>query len=73
MIGDIYAARLFHLVAARLGVALWKASVEEKLKTLDDIYRFAVEQVSIARGHFLELTIVLILVFELVLFFMGLM
>ena len=73
MIGDIYAARLFHLVAARLGLALWKASVEEKLKTLDDINRFAVDQVSIARGHFLELTIVLILIFELVLFFMGLM
>jgi hypothetical protein len=73
MIGDIYAARLFQLVAARLGVGLWKASVEEKLKTLDDIYRFAVEQVSIARGQLLELTIVLILVFELVLFFMGIM
>jgi len=73
MIGDIYAARLFNLVAARLGLSLWKASVEEKLKTLDGINRFAVDQVSIARGHFLELTIVLILVFELILFFMGIM
>jgi len=50
-----------------------KASVEEKLETLDDIYRFAVEQVSIARGQLLELTIVGILVFELILFFMGIM
>jgi hypothetical protein len=73
MIGDIYAARLFQLVASRLGVGLWRASVEEKLKTLDDIYRFAVEQVGIARGQLLELTIVLILVFELVLFFAGIM
>jgi hypothetical protein len=73
MIGDIYAARLFQLVASRLGVGLWRASVEEKLKTLDDIYRFAVEQVAIARGQLLELTIVLILVFELVLFFAGIM
>lgn len=73
MVGDIYAARLFNLIAARLGLSLWKASVEDKLKTLDDINRFAVDQVSIARGHFLELTIVLILVFELVLFFMGIM
>jgi hypothetical protein len=73
MIGDIYAARLFHLAASRLGLAMWKASVEEKLKTLDDIYRFAVEQVAIARGQLLELTIVLILMFELVLFFMGIM
>ena len=73
MVGDIFAARLFHLVADRLGLTTWKASVEEKLKTLDDIYRFAVEQVAISRGHFLELTVVLILLFELALFFMGIM
>ena len=73
MIGDIFAARLFQLVAARLGVGMWKASVDDKLETLDGVYRFAVEQVGISRGHFLELTIVAILVFELILFFLGLM
>jgi hypothetical protein len=73
LIGDIYAARLFHLVATRLGVPIWRASVDEKLKTLDDIYRFAVEQVAISRGHLLELTIIGILVFELLLFFLGIM
>ena len=71
--GDIYAARLFHLTAARLGLDVWKASVEDKLKTLHDIYRFAVEQIAILRGHLLELTIIAILVLELVLFFMGIM
>lgn len=71
--GDVYAARLFGLAAARLGLDHWKANVREKLKTLDDIYRFAVEQTSMARGEFLELTIVLILVLELVLFFLGIM
>jgi hypothetical protein len=73
LVGDIYAARVFNLAAARLGLDRWKASVEDKLETLDDIYRFAVEQVSIVRGHFLELTIILILIFELVLFFLGIM
>jgi hypothetical protein len=72
-IGDIYAARLFWLVADRLGLGTWKADIEGKLKTLDDIYRFAVEESSISRGQFLELTIVLILIFELLLFFMGVM
>jgi hypothetical protein len=43
------------------------------LKTLDHTYRFAVEQVAISRGQFLELTILLILVVELVLFFMRIM
>jgi hypothetical protein len=73
LVGDIYAARVFNLAAARLGLDRWKASVKEKLETLDDIYRFAVEQVGMARGHFLEFTIIMILVLELVLFFLGIM
>ena len=72
-IGDIYAARLFSLVADRLGLATWKANIQEKLKTLDDISRFAVEQSAMSRGQFLELTVVLILVLELVLIFLGVM
>jgi hypothetical protein len=72
-IGDIYAARMFGLVADRLGLETWKANVQEKLETLDDIARFALEQSSVARGQFLEITIVLILILELVLVFMGVM
>ena len=72
-IGDIYAVRLFRLAAERLALASWKADVENKLETLDDIYRFAVEQTGMARGTVLELTIVLILILELVLFFAGVM
>jgi len=72
-IGDIYAARLFGLVADRLGLEKWKANVQEKLKTLDDIYRFAVERTSMARGQFLELVVVLILILELVLLLLGVM
>jgi hypothetical protein len=72
-IGDIYAVQLFRLVGDRLGLETWKADVEAKLTTVDDIYRFAVEQHGIARGNFLELTIIMILVFELVLVLMGIM
>jgi hypothetical protein len=70
-IGDIYAVRLFRLAADRLGLDKWKADVEAKLETLDDIYRFAVELGAMARGQFLELTVVVILVLELVLILMG--
>jgi hypothetical protein len=71
--GDIYTARVLTLTGSRLGLEQWKANVQEKLKTLDDIYRFAVEQTGMARGEALEVMIVLILIFELVLFFMGIM
>jgi hypothetical protein len=72
-VGDIYAARLFGLVADRLGLETWKGNVRDKLATLDDINRFAVEQASMWREQFLELTIILILVLELVLVFLGVM
>lgn len=73
LVGDIYAARLLALAHARLGVTAWRDSVHDKLKTLDAIYRFAVDQTAMDRGEVLELAIVGILIFELVLFFMGIM
>jgi len=73
IVGDIYSARVLALAAARLGLTRWKQSVEDKLETLDEIYRSVVEQVSISRGQFLELLVVLILVLELILFFLGVM
>ena len=73
VVGDVYAARLFQLAGTRLGLDGWKQAVREKLKTLDDIYRFTVEQVNMTRGHVLELTIIAILLFELWLFFQGIM
>jgi hypothetical protein len=69
--GDVYAARLFSLTAARLGLDRWKANVNDKLKTLDDIYRFAVEYTGMARGEFLELTIVILIVLEILLVLWG--
>jgi hypothetical protein len=71
IVGDVYAARLFALATARLGLDQWKASVQEKLRTLSEIYRFAVEQTSMARGELLEIIVVLILVLELVLLLTG--
>jgi uncharacterized Rmd1/YagE family protein len=52
-------------VADRLGLSRWKANIDEKLETLDDIYRFAVEQTAMSRGQFLEVTVVVILILEL--------
>jgi hypothetical protein len=72
-VGDIYAARMFWLIAARLGLDRWKAHVSDKLQTLDSIYHFTVEQSNTARGELMELTVIGILVLELVLFFLGIM
>ena len=71
--GDIYAARLFTQVAARLRLDDWKRNVQEKLKTLGEINQFAVEQTGMAQANILELAIVLIMVIELALFMAGIM
>ena len=71
--GDPYAARLLSNASARLGVQHWKTSVDEKLRTLEDIRRFAVEQTGMSQANLLELIIVAILVIELGLFFAGIM
>jgi hypothetical protein len=73
LVGDVYAARLLALAHSRLGVTAWRESVLDKLKTLDEIYRFAVDQTAMERGELLEIAVVIILMFELALFFMGIM
>ena len=59
--------------AARLGLDRWKRNVDDKLETLDDIYRFAVERTGMSQANILELAILLILLIELGLFFAGIM
>lgn len=73
LVGDVYAARVYALTTSRLGLEGWKRNVTEKLQTVDALYRFAVDQAQMTRANLLELTIVLILVLELVLFFLGIM
>jgi hypothetical protein len=64
LVGDLYLARLSGLAAARLGLDRWKHNVEDKLKTLNDIHRFAIDQTGMAQANLLELVIVLILMIE---------
>jgi hypothetical protein len=73
LVGDVYSARLFSMAAARLGLEAWKENVKEKLKTLDEIYRFSVEQTGMSQGNLLELVIVAILILELGLLLAGIM
>ena len=69
LVGDVYLARLFSLAAARLGLDAWKSNVEQKLRTLNDIYRFAIERTGMAQANLLELVIVLILILEFAMVF----
>ncbi len=70
-LSDMFAARLYKLAAAKVGVPDYKALVAQKLKTAEDLYHDMIEQFNQARGFFLEVLVVLILLIELVYLFLG--
>jgi hypothetical protein len=70
-LSDMFAARLYRLAAARVGVPDYKDLVAKKMKTAEDLYQDMVEQFNHARGFFLEVVVVLILLIELFYLFRG--
>jgi hypothetical protein len=59
------------LAAAKVGVPDYKDLVAQKLKTAEDLYHDMVEQFNQSRAFFLEVTVVLILLIELLYLFRG--
>ena len=70
-LSDMFAARLYRLAAQKVGVPDYKDLVTRKIHTAEELYRFMVDQFNQSRGFFLELTVVIILVIELVFLFKG--
>ena len=70
-LSDMFAARLYKLAAAKVGVPDYKDLVAQKLKTADDLHHDMVEQFNQSRTFFLEATVVLILLIELFFLFKG--
>ena len=70
-LSDMFAARLYRLAAAKVGVPDYKDLVAQKLKTAEDLYHDMIEQFNQARGFFLEAIVVLILLIELFYLFRG--
>src|SRR5580658_9898654 len=70
-LSDMFSARLYKLAASKVGVPDYKELVTKKVRTAEDLYRFMVDQFNQSRAFFLELTVVVILVIELVYLFKG--
>jgi uncharacterized Rmd1/YagE family protein len=67
----MFAARLYRLASAKVGVPDYKDLVMQKLKTAEDLYDYMVDQYNQSRAFFLEVTVVLILLIELFYAFRG--
>jgi hypothetical protein len=70
-LSDMFSARLYKLAASKVGVPDYKDLVTQKVQTAEELYRFMVDQFNQSRAFFLELTVVIILVVELVWLFRG--
>jgi len=70
-LSDMFSARLYKLAALKVGVPDYKDLVTRKVHTAEELYRFMVDQFNQSRAFFLELTVVIILVVELVYLFRG--
>jgi len=70
-LSDMFSARLYKLAALKVGVPDYKDLVTQKVQTAEELYRFMVDQFNQSRAFFLELTVVIILVIELIYFFRG--
>ena len=70
-LSDMFAARLYQLVAARVGVPDYRRLVDEKLRSAADLYHFMTERVHQHSALMLETTVVIILIIDLIFLFRG--
>lgn len=54
LIGDWYSARLYSLIARKFHLEEWKANIETKLETLEDVYTMATENFGVSYRARLE-------------------
>jgi len=70
-LSDMFYARLYNLIAAKVGVPDYRRLVEQKLRTAGELYHFMVDQFNQARSFILEAAIVIILLIEFAFLFRG--
>ena len=70
-LSDMFYARMYKLAANRIGVTDYLELVNEKLTTARDLYDSMVNDFHQGRAFFLEITVVVILLVEIVLAVVG--
>jgi hypothetical protein len=70
--GDWHLARVYENISARFHLADWHRTIDEKLKTLDNLYQLLSQDLTNNWMLTLEVTIVLLFVIDLVLLVIGL-
>ncbi len=71
IIGDYYLARIYRTAVSRFGIPVVRASVARKHEIVGKVYDMLKSEVELLRGQALEATIVILIVVEVVLGFLG--
>jgi hypothetical protein len=69
--GDWHLARIYQGLAARFHLADWHKAIDEKFKTLDDLYQLLQADRNHRTMLILEMTIVLLFIIDVVMLFKG--
>ena len=70
-LSEMFYARLYNLIAAKVGVPDYRRLVDQKLRTAGELYRFMVDQFNQTRSFILEVAVVIILILEFAFLFRG--
>ena len=70
-VSDIYYARVYQLAATRMGVPDYRNLVEQKLRTVGELYDFMVDQFNETRSFVLEVLIAILAVLDVIFLFRG--
>jgi hypothetical protein len=69
LVGDLYLTKIYARTADRLHLGEWQRSIDGKLELVQKIVDVLAGRAATARAELLELTIILLILFEIVLFF----
>jgi hypothetical protein len=66
VVGDAYYARIYRAAARRLGLEDWQSQINSKVASIEDMYRFLIDESRGRRDEFLELIIIVLIALELI-------
>lgn len=67
VIGDLYSARVYRLIAGRLRLGEWKTNVDNKINIVNQIYHNRIERLNTSRFVTMEIIIIALIAVEIVL------
>lgn len=71
ILSDMFSGRLYPMAANKVGGLAYKSVVQQKIGTAENLYKFMADQFNQGRAFILEFMVVIILIIELVFFFVG--